>query len=31
MFCFDIPEGEYENASLAGARAIFADIFLGIP
>jgi hypothetical protein len=31
MSCFDIPEGEYENVSLAGARAIFADVFSGGP
>ena len=28
---FDIQEGEYENVSLAGARAIFADVFSAGP
>jgi hypothetical protein len=31
MFCFDIQEGEYEDVSLAGTRAIFADVFSGGP
>lgn len=31
MFCFDIQEGEYENVSLAGTRAIFANTFSGGP
>ena len=31
MFCFDIQEGEYEEVSLAGTRAIFANTFSGGP
>jgi hypothetical protein len=31
MFCFDIQEGEYEDVSLAGTRAIFVDVFSGGP
>jgi hypothetical protein len=31
MFCFEIHDGEYENVSLAGTRAIFADVFSGGP
>jgi hypothetical protein len=31
MFCFEIQDGEYENVSPAGTRAIFADVFSGGP